>query len=1059
MGTDGEERPDDGTPEVVPAKGPVPATEDGAEAETQDSAEESGDGDLVGPGNEDAGKEQPELSGRPPEAEEDEGGSEEERAFGVVGIGASAGSLESLEALLRNLRPDTGLAFVLVQHLDPRQDSLLPELAARFTTMPVITVTQSLPLEPDHLYVMPPGTTVLLVAGRLTLEPRPTRGQNMPIDLFFRSLAMECRGRAIGVILSGMGTDGALGVKAIKAEGGLTFAESDETAKHSAMPRSAIATGCIDGVFSAPEIGSEISLVGPRLQGAYSHDELERGLGGDQDLRRIIALLRGAKRVDFSLYRHTTIRRRIIRRMLLHKLHRLADYLKLLKDEPAEIDALYQDVLIRVTSFFRDPAVHEILKETVFPALLREHIPEQPVRIWVPGCATGEEAYSLAMGLLECMEQLKVYLPVQVFATDVSETALELARAGVYVENIALDVSPERLRRFFVRSGKSYVISKVVREMCIFARQDLTSDPPFSRVDLISCRNVLIYIEPPLQKRVLNVFHYALKPNGILVLGHSETTSSAGELFKVIDRKHKIFAKTSALSRVAVDFLPTLQPAASGLTTRPALVRALSETTGQTTQRDADRLVMARYAPPGVVISQDMHVVQFRGQTGDYLEPAPGEPSFNLMKMARPPLPMEIRTAVHKAQKSGEATRSNPVVLSVNGTPRTVVVEVLPLRTITQEGRDLGAPVHYVVLFEAQRASQMPTRESRNQRRHSRERPLTAEERHEVAHLKQDLAASREHMQSIIEEREAVNEELQSANEEILSSNEELQSINEELETAKEELQSTNEELTTVNEELRGRNLELTQLNNDLNNSLSSVNLPIVMLSTDLKIRRFTPMAERVLTLIPTDIGRPISDIRPKIEVVDLEARIAEVIDTMKSFEGDVRDRDGRWFSMRIRPYRTVENKIEGAVLTLVDVDASRRALEEAQEIRAYADGILALLPEPMCVLDGALRVRNTNGAFQDLFQVTADAVRGRFFYDLDGGPWRLHSTRVLLEEVLPRQVILKDHLLELELADGARQPVLLSARSIPGQGGKPAEFLLVAVRETKRRELQEQGE
>ncbi|HSN99819.1 MAG TPA: PAS domain-containing protein, partial [Candidatus Nanopelagicales bacterium] len=569
----------------------------------------------------------------------------------------------------------------------------------------------------------------------------------------------------------------------------------------------------------------------------------------------------------------------------------------------------------------------------------------------------------------------------------------------------------------------------------------------FLRLDLVSCRNVLIYVEPSLQRRVLSVFHYALKPTGFLLLGHSETTSRAPELFRVVDRRHKIFARTQAIPRMAVDFGSAMQSVSAGHLARPLAARAPAESALQSVQREADRVVMARYAPAGVIINEDRHVVQFRGQTGHFLEPAPGEPTFNVMKMARPPLAMAIRAAVHKAQQTGEQVRSGIVPVQSNGASLNVEVVMLPLRSSPREDR-LGGH-HYLVLFEEPRSAPPAPGAAKKGKKGAAEPPLSAGERREFGRLKQELAITREHMQSIIEEREAVNEELQSANEEILSSNEELQSINEELETAKEELQSTNEELTTLNEELRTRNTELTQLNNDLNNSLSSVNLPIVMLSTDLRIRRFTPMAERVLNLIPTDVGRPIGDIRPKIEVGDLEARISDVIDTMRIFEADVRDRDGRWYSMRIRPYRTADNKIEGAVLTLVDIDESRRAVERVEGLREYTEALFALVPTPLCVLDGELRVQGVNEAFLRLFRTTPEATRGRLLEELGDEPWNLQGLRVLIEEPPPGEAAPRDYLVEHDFPGVGRRKIRVNVTRVP-RDGRAVEFILLSFEEMR---------
>ncbi|HVY48947.1 MAG TPA: CheR family methyltransferase, partial [Minicystis sp.] len=589
----------------------------------------------------------------------------------------------------------------------------------------------------------------------------------------------------------------------------------------------------------------------------------------------------------------------------------------LLESRPAEVQALFHDILIKVTHFFRDAEVFEVLKKEVFPAILRRRrAADTPVRVWVPGCATGEEAYSIAIVLLELSSEQRASVPIQIFATDVSEPAIETARAGVYPENIALDVSQERLRRFFVKGAKTYTINKSVRDVCIFAHQNVTRDPPFSRLDLISCRNLLIYLEPTLQKRVMPMFHYALKADGYLLLGASETIGNFTDLFSLVDKKSKLYSKVVNPSRVSPDL-------SAGSRDMERLVRAAKVPEAAhgavDMQKEADRVVMNRYAPPGVIVSADLQILQFRGQTGPYLEPAPGEASLHVLKMAREGLLLDLRAALEKAKRTEEVVRREGLRVKSNGGYRDVNIEVVPLRNPRAENGDKKER-SYLVVFEE------PPRARRPQARAAASRPMSKKaEARRIQQLEEELVATKGYLHAIIEEQEATNEELQSANEEILSSNEELQSINEELQTAKEELQSTNEELTTLNEELENRNETLSQVNNDLVNLLGSVNLPILMLSTDLRIRRFTPSAAQVLNLIPSDIGRPIDDIKPKIDVRDLERLVSNVIQTGTVREREVQDRDGRWYSMRVQPYVTLENKIEGAVICLVDIDALKR--------------------------------------------------------------------------------------------------------------------------------------
>ncbi len=947
--------------------------------------------------------------------------------LGVVGIGASAGGLESIRSLLAALPPATGLAIVIVQHLDPVQENLLPELLSRENARPVCQAEQGMPLEPDHIYVIPPNALLFMSGGALTLEPRAGRGRTMPIDLFFRSLAMEMHHRAIAVVLSGNGSDGALGVEAVKADGGFTFAESEGSAQYPSMPSTAVGTGCIDMILSAADIGREIGELAQRMRKGESEEA-----GGESDLQKIFDLLRAAKGVDFTNYRHTTIRRRILRRMLLQQVESLSDYVQLLKARPTELAALYHDVLIRVTSFFRDAEVFASLKEKIFPELMGPKRPQNAaVRVWVPGCSTGEEAYSIAMSLVEYMGENRLTLPIQIFATDISDAALETARAGTYVENIALDVSPERLRRFFTKVGKGYQISQTIRDLCVFARQNMTSDPPFSKLDLVSCRNVLIYLSPLLQKKVLPIFHYALKPGGFLMLGSSETTGSAPELFEVLDKKSKIFVKTTAAVRPTLDFpLPV-----HGLET----VRISRETQRAEDNehllvpREADKLALARYAPPAVIVNQEMQIIEFRGQTGYYLEPASGAPSHNLLRMARGGLALELRAAVHKAQKSGEPTRTGPLEVHSNGTMRTVVVDVMPLRMGLRE-----EPCRfYLISFEevTDRVT-VPAKKGKK----AAPQPPTASETRQVSKLQQELAATREYLQSIIEEMEATNEELQSANEEILSSNEELQSINEELETAKEELQSTNEEITTVNEELRARNAELAQVNNDLNNALSSMSIPIVMLGADLRIRRFTPMAEKVLHLIPSDVGRPLSDIRSKIDEPDLAALVAEAIDGMKTVARIVKDREGHAYSMRIRPYRTADNKIEGAVVAMIEMDYQGRASAVDDGWHDYVDAA----HEPILVLDDALQVLRANGSFLNAFGITREAAERKLVFEIGKvGAWNIPSLKHLLEEALPQTPILHDYMLEHEFPGVGRKVFSLNVRRVGASNGAAGRVVL----------------
>lgn len=845
-----------------------------------------------------------------------------------VGIGGSTGGADACSKLLEYLPENTGMVFVCGLGHQPDGHDQLGERLARATKMPVLQARHQMAVKVDHVYVIPPNTTMLLAEGQFDFASRVPRGLHMPIDTLFRSLALDQRSRVIGVVLSGDGSDGALGLRAIKAEGGITIAQAPETAQIDSMPRHAIATDCVDLVKPVEEIATEIAALGQQLRDAYQRAPESDKSDREDDLKKIFTLLRATQNVDFTLYRHTTIKRRILRRMVLYRVQSVKEYIQYLQDSPVELEALYQDILIKVTHFFRDPEVFNALKEHVYPSLLKARTGDGPLRLWVPGCSTGEEAYSFAISMIEVLSELRLNVPLQIFATDVSDAALERARAGVYLENIAVDVSTERLRRFFNKVGNHYQISKAVRDACIFAKQNVIRDPPFSKLDMISCRNVLIYFEPILQKNVLPMFHYALKPTGFLLLGSSETVGHFSDLFTVVDKKNKLYAKASVASYPHFD-LAGPRHGFDNETSERMMQKPNDGTPGRVdVLKEADKVIMGRYAPSGVIINGDLQIVQFRGRTGSFLEPAPGEASLNVLKMAREGLLFELRTAIHKAKRTDAAVRTERLRIREGNQLRDVTVEVIPLR----EGRDgesqAIADRCFLIVFEepVQKpavAKGKPATPEKSKRGAKTTREL------QITQLEQELTATKEYLQAIIEEQEATNEELQSANEELLSSNEELQSINEELETAKEELQSTNEELSTVNEELENRNGELSRLTDDLGNLLASVNIPIVMLTSDLRIRRFTPQAERVLNVIQGDLGRSIGDIKPRINVPDLERLIAEVIDSSSIHEREVQDHEGRWYSLRIRPYRTAENRIEGAVICLVDIDELKRSIDE----------------------------------------------------------------------------------------------------------------------------------
>ena len=994
------------------------------------------------------------------------------RGVPIVGVGASAGGLEAFTQLLKRLPVDTGFGFVLVQHLDPQHESSLTQILARATAMPVIEVTNNLRVEANHVYVIPPNASLGMAHGVLKLQPRAqTRHALRSIDCFFESLAKDQHERAIGVILSGTATDGTLGLEAIKAEGGLTFAQ-DDSARYDSMPRSAVAAGCVDFVLSPDGIAKELARIAKHPYVADGAPETftpaktksvaktvgrrkifrpsgtETGLAGragSDGYQKILLLLRNHSGVDFSLYKTATIHRRITRRMVLNKQNTVESYIGFLRGNPKELDALYSDALINVTSFFRNADAFDVLQRKIFPQLLKQG-GDEPLRVWVLGCSTGQEAFSLAIAFTECAEKSPHPRKLQVFATDLNEANLEKARHGLYAKSVTQDVSPERLRRFFVEEEGGYRVIKPLRELVVFARQNLINDPPFSRMDLISCRNLMIYLEPSLQKKALPTFHYALKPEGYLFLGASESVGTFTDLFAPVDKKQKIFAKKAAPTlafHLPVKNTGSAHPAPEK-TPRAApvpgkkLAGPPDAFRGElNAEREADRVTVNQFAPPSVLINADLQILQFRGPTGAFLEPPTGKASFDVLKMAREGLMLPLRAAINQAKKENKTARVEDVLVGSNGKTRRVNVEVVPLKNLKERC--------FLVLFEdaEKRGPAWPGPSSPGEPG-SVVRPVNKkEEASRAAGLERTLAETRDYLQSIQEQHEAANEELQSANEEGQSANEELQSLNEELETSKEELESTNEELTTVNEEMANRNTELNRLNSDLVNLQTSAKLAIILLGRDLTIRRFSAQAEKKFHLHAADLGKPISHIRHNLELPDLEAVIAEVIASVRETEREVQDRDGRWYSLRVRPYITLDNKVDGAVLVLVDINALKVAEQEVAHARDFAEAIIGSTRDPLLILDADLRVHKVNAAFVSIFKIPPAELVDHSLLEIDHGRWDIPELRKLLQHVLPGHRSFNNFEVTRKFRHLGQRTMLLNARALKQGSGHRDKILL----------------
>ncbi len=844
----------------------------------------------------------------------------------VVGIAASAGGLKAFKELLGQLPARTGMGFVLIQHLDPSHKSILTELLSRECQLPVTEITDGMSIEPDHVYVIPPDEQLTLLHNSLNFLPRvDSKKRYNPADVFFQSLAADRCSNAIGVVLSGTASDGTLGCRAIKEAGGITFAQDSDSAEFDGMPANAVAAGCIDFVLPPNEIARELlrianhSYIRPK-QTIAKPDEILTA--SPEQLNKIFILLRSRTGNDFSYYKATTLKRRIHRRMLLHRIDRVSHYISLLQKEPLEIDALFQDILINVTAFFRDPDSFDALKEIVFPRLMEDRSADMPIRIWVPGCSTGQETYSIAIALLEYLADRPNMYPVQIFGSDLDETAVEKARSGLYPEGIQDEISEVRLKRFFHKVSGGYQVSKQLRDMCVFAVHNVIKDPPFSRLDVVSCRNLLIYLGGTMQKKVLQVFHYALQPTGFLLLGSSETIGNQADLFALKDKNAKLYKKKSVASHLHKNMMFRANHDAVPVETAPVI-----ENNGlvYNLEKAADRLLLDTYVPPGVIVNSDQMVVRFLGRTWPYIEPSDGLASLNLYKIAHPDLIVELRAAIHSVSKEGGTIRKENVRLKIRDETQRVDIQVFSL------GGAIRGEENLLVMFEPRpvAAQEKLVTSGAGQEDDAAIQALSARN----AELEREISTTREYMQSIVEEQEGTNEELRSANEEIQSTNEELQSTNEEMETAKEELQSTNEELATVNEELENRNRDLAHTNDDLSNLLSSVNLPILMLGSDLRIRQFTQAAEKLLNLIDTDMGRPIGNIKPNIEIRNLESEVLQVIDSMTAKSIELQDNQGHWYSVRMRPYKTLDNHIEGAVITFVDIDAIKNITQIKKDL------------------------------------------------------------------------------------------------------------------------------
>jgi chemotaxis methyl-accepting protein methylase len=854
-------------------------------------------------------------------AEKNSGKDANRERFPIIGIGASAGGLEALEMFLSNVPQDSGMAFVIIQHLDPTHKGLMAELLQRGTPMKVSQVKDRTRVKPDNVYVIPPNKDMSILRGVLhLLDPVTPRGLRLPIDYFFRALAEDQQEQSIGVILSGMGSDGTLGLRAIKEKAGVVFVQELASAKFDGMPRSAIESGMADVIAPVETLPGKISaylqhvplIPKPGVSGEYA---------AQSALEKVVILLRSQTGHDFSLYKRSTVYRRIERRMGLHQIDKISSYVHFLQGNSQEVDLLFRELLIGVTSFFRDLEAWNQLKDEVLPALLASYKSNQTLRAWIPACATGEEAYSLAILFKEAQEKNKPAksITLQIFATDLDTKAIEKARDGVFPANIVADVSAKRLDRFFVKVERGYQAVKSIREMIIFAPQNIIMDAPFTKLDLVCCRNLLIYLMPELQKKLIPLFHYSLNPDGFLFLGTAETIGTFTNLFAPLSGKTRLYRRLDNASAVE----PVEFPSTFVRTQPDAPARQVKPTANLQTL--ADQLLLQTYSPAAVLTNAKGDILYISGRTGKYLEPAAGKANWNIYAMAREGLGYELTTAFQKALRRKEAVTIENMVVGTNGGKQIVNATIQPL----------GGPnalQGMVMIVFTDVVAKPQTKMTGKPRGGGSER---------TAELEKDLEHARQEVQSIREEMQTSQEELKSTNEELQSTNEELQSLNEELTTSKEEMQSMNEELHTVNQELQSRLDELSTTNNDMKNLLDSTDIATLFLDNNLCVRRFTSETSKITKLIPGDLGRPITDIASVLLYPELADDAHIVLRTLIRVERQISIPDGNWFATRILPYRTLDNMIDGVVITFIDITVSKKLEAELRATEARLQKML----------------------------------------------------------------------------------------------------------------------
>ena len=942
----------------------------------------------------------------------------------VVGIGSSAGGLEALGKMFSNMPTDSGVGFVLIQHLDPAHKSSMAELLTRYTDMEVLEIEEGMHVEPNKMYVTPPNKNVGIINGTLHLAvPKEPHGLRRPIDFFFQSLADDMEEYAIGIILSGFGSDGTIGIRAIKSMGGMVIAQDPDSAVSGSMPSSAIDTDLVDYIAPPEGIPKDLITYVKRI----GKKPPKRIIGKDEEtlssLQKILILIRNRTGHDFSLYKESTINRRIARRMNVHQIDKVSDYLEYIQKHPKEVNTLFKELLINVTSFFRDPDGFKAFEKYLISEVLDKKRDGERIRIWVPGCSTGEEVYSIAMIIQEYLDQSGGHLEIQLFGTDIDEDAIDIARSAIYPSTIVKEVNSERLHRFFTKEGDGYKVKKSIREMAIFAPHDVLINPPFSKLDAISCRNVLIYMNKDAQKKMLSSFNYALKSGGILFLGPSESISNFVESFTTLDNKWKIYKSKKTDHTPAGDFVRfPYARLPQDYTTAVEDLEILGKA-DKNISKNVEKLLIERYAPPTVIVNNDGRIVFIHGRVGKYLEPAEGVANLSIVDMAREGIKFELNSAINEAILKNKEVEYKNLDVKTNGSYQTINLAVRP---INQPKLMEGLLMVTFRDVEPSKKEELKIPET------------TPKKDKRIRELEEELRVTKERLHTTIEELETSNEELKSANEELQSMNEELQSTNEELETSKEELQSLNEELLTVNTELQNKVDQLSEVNDDMNNLLNSIEVPTIFVDKDTKIKRFTKETTKLVNLIPSDVGRPLEDIVSNVKYDNMIHDIKEVMDRVIYKEKEVSTKEGRWYLVRIIPYKTLENIIDGAVITFTDISEQKEIQKLAGQLE-YVKSIVDTVREPLVVLDDELKVISANDSFYDKFKVEEEATEGELLYRLGNSQWDIPKLRDLLEKVLPKDQKFENFLVEHDFPEIGHKKMLLNGRKLQEKrvGGK----------------------